>query len=196
MPRKGYNTKFKMNAKDLGIITVAAGKAGMIPIDYILKKKVAENEITTKENAFVDEEVSQLTKDTMLELYGGKRKRSDSIDTSGPTPKKSDTRESPTVVLKRWIEEGYDIGFPPHEVYSSNSEGDESDDNSDEPAWRDRKGYLHGNKAVLECHGCSHRALTPKHLMWYDTGDGGTQLCGSCDMIFYDEYIKHRMSNK
>ena len=38
MPRKGYNTKFKMNAKDLGRITVAAGKAGMIPVDYILKK--------------------------------------------------------------------------------------------------------------------------------------------------------------
>ena len=44
MPRKGYNTKFKMSAKELGVLTVAAGKAGMIPIDYLLKKKVAEKE--------------------------------------------------------------------------------------------------------------------------------------------------------
>ncbi len=170
MPRSGYNTKFKMSAKELGVLTVVAGKAGMLPMDYLLKMKVDKNEITTKENAVVDEEVSQLTEDTMLELDGGKRKRSDSVDTCGPTPKKLDTRESPTIVLKRWIQEGRDIGWP---------------------------GVPVEKRIEMEkrCHGCGHKPTNVRLLMWYDTNRVGTQLCGSCDMIFYDEYIKHRVIN-
>ena len=174
MPRKGYNTSFNMSAKELGVLTVAAGKAGMIPIDYLLKKKVAENQMQKNDDGETKAEVGHLTADNMLEIHGSKRKRSDSIETSAPTPKKLDSRESPTIVLKKWIEEGYNIGWP------DLPEKDTDEDNND----------------ALECHGCSHRSLTPRHLMWYDTGGDGTQLCGSCDMIFYDEYIKHRASNK
>ncbi|MAD25653.1 MAG: hypothetical protein CMO44_15950 [Verrucomicrobiales bacterium] len=179
MPRKGYNTKFKMSAKELGVLTVAAGKAGMIPIDYLLKKKLAEKEIKKK----ADGEIN------------GKRKRSDSVETSAPTPKKLDGRDSPTIVLKKWIEEGYNIGWPdlPEDAELPNVE--EFYDPNELPS-HDRKLNIHGNSDALECHGCGHHARTLRHLMWYDTGGDGTQLCGSCDMIFYDEYIKHRASNK
>ena len=30
----------------------------------------------------------------------------------------------------------------------------------------------------------------------YDTGGDGTQLCGNCDIIFYDKYISDRVSIK
>jgi len=195
MPRKGYNTKFKMSAKELGVLTVAAGKAGMIPIDYLLKKKVAEKEIKKKADGEINAEVSQLTADNMLEIHGSKRKRSDSIETFAPTPKKLDGRESPTIVLKKWIEEGYNIGWPdlPEDEELPNVE--EFYDPNELPS-HDRKLNIHGNSDALECHGCGHHARSLRHLMWYDTGGDGTQLCGSCDMIFYDEYIKYRVSNK
>ena len=130
-------------------------------------KKVAENQMQKNYDGETNAEVSQLT--------AGKRKRSDSIETSAPTLKKLDSRDSPTIVLKKWIEEGYNIGWPDlpekEELYDTDED-------------------------ALKCHGCGHHARTLRHLMWYDTGGDGTQLCGSCDMIFYDEYIKHRTSNK
>ncbi len=195
MPRKGYNTSFNMSAKELGVLTVAAGKAGMIPIDYLLKKKVAENQMQKNDDGETNAEVSQLTADNMLEIHGSKRKRSDSFETSAPTPKKSDGRESPTIVLKKWIEEGYNIGWPdlPEDEELPNVE--EFYDPNELPS-HDRKLNIHGNSDALECHGCGHHARSLRHLMWYDTGGDGTQLCGSCDMIFYDQYIKHRASNK
>ena len=60
MPRKGYNTKFKMSAKELGVLTVAAGKAGMIPIDYLLKKKVAENQMQKNDDGETNAEKKHL----------------------------------------------------------------------------------------------------------------------------------------
>lgn len=151
-------------------------------------KKVAENQMQKNDDGEINPEVSQLTVDN-------KRKRSDSIETSAPTSKKLDSRESPTIVLKKWIKEGYNIGWPdlPEDAELPNVE--EFYDPDKLPS-HDRKLNIHGNSDALECHGCGHHARTLLHLMWYDTGGDGTQLCGSCDMIFYDAYIKHRASNK
>lgn len=176
-----------MSAVELGRKIVAEAKEKMRQAEFS-RKKVAETE-----NEEEDSEVCQLTEDVVLEVYGGKRKRSDSMDTAGPTPcltpKKLDTRESPTVVLKRWIEEGYNIGWPKKCTF-------EDDDTSEEMPYYDNKLSIHGKKSALECHGCGNHARTLRNLMWYDTGDDGTQLCGKCDNIFYDEYIKHRTLNK
>ena len=80
----------------------------------------------------------------------------------------SNKSNSPTKVLKRWMEEGYNVGWPKKEGCESSEEA---------------------NYNPLECHGCGNHVRTLRNLMWYDTGDDGTQLCRKCDSIFYEEYI-------
>ena len=179
MPRTGWNTKYNMSATDLGRKMVEEAKKKM---KQQLKKEQLEEKKIKEVNCN-----PQLTKNVMLEMYGNdtpnikKRPRStrsfDSIDTSPPTPspKRVKMEDSPTAVLKRWIEA---VGYESEE----------------------EEGYTHNGISNKEkenhlCHACGYIQHDLKNVVWYDNEYGGIQYCKPCDRVINPHMYKDVKSN-
>ena len=182
MPQTGWNTKYKMNAADLGKQMVEEAKEKMKQQE-LQKKQLEENKMKEKDGN------PQLTENVMLEMYGDdapnikKRPRStgsiDSMDTSPPTPspKRVKRGDSPTAQLKRWIEDGE------HE-----SEEEEEEE------------YAHNGMSKEEkekhlCHACGYTQHDLKNLAYYEDEYGGTQYCKPCDKVINPHLYKDLKSN-
>lgn len=180
MPRTGWNTRYKMNAADLGKQMVEEAKEKMKQQE-LQKKQLEESKMKEKDGN------SQLTENVMLEMYGDdapnikKRPRStgsfDSMDTSPPTPspKRVKREDSPTAQLKRWIEDGeHESGEEEERVYNGISK-------------EEKENHL--------CHACGYTQRDLSNLVCYDDEYGGTQYCKPCDEAINPHLYKDVKSN-